>query len=150
MIRSTPVGFEADEETLKEMIYSIQQFKNLPIEGFVFGILKNNLVDQVQINKLVMAADPFPITFHKAIDLSDDLMNDLRWLNQFPQIDTILTSGGALNAIDGTDKILLMKKAFKGNIMAAGKISPEQLSSLHEKLGLDWYHGRSITGELGN
>jgi len=148
MIRSTPIGFEADDETLMEMIYSIQQFKNLPIEGFVFGILKNDLVDQVQVNKLVMAADPFAITFHKAIDLSTDLMNDIKWLNQFPQIDTILTSGGALNATDGIEQLLMMKKTFNGNIMAAGKISPEQLSSLHEKLGLDWYHGQNIVGQL--
>ena len=129
---------------------SIRQFKNLPIEGFVFGILKNNVVDQIQINKLVMAVNPFAITFHKAIDLSTDLMNDLRWLNQFPQIDTILTSGGALDAIDGIEQMRMMKKTFNGKIMAAGKIIPEQLPSLHEKLSLDWYHGRNIVGDLGN
>ena len=150
MIRSTPIGFEADEESLKEMVNSIQQFKNLSIEGFVFGILKNNVIDRLQMDRLVIAADPFAVTFHKAIDLSVDLMNDILWLNQFPLIDTILTSGGALNAVDGTDQILMMKKTFNGNIMGAGKIIPEQLSSLHEKLGLDWYHGRNIVGDPGN
>jgi copper homeostasis protein CutC len=77
-------------------------------------------------------------------------MNDLKWLNQFPQIDTILTSGGALNAVDGIEQILMMKKIFNGKIMGAGKIIPKQLSSLHEQLGLDWYHGRNIVGEHGS
>jgi copper homeostasis protein CutC len=41
MIRSTPIGFEASKENMDDMIDSIEQFKTLPIDGFVIGLLKN-------------------------------------------------------------------------------------------------------------
>jgi copper homeostasis protein len=93
---------------------------------------------------LLRHAYPFHVTFHKAIDMSDDIADDIGWLNQFAQVDTLLTSGGAIKAVDGIDNILEMKSIFKGQIMAAGKIVPEVLPPLHSALRLEWYHGRSI------
>jgi len=150
MIRSTPTGFEVNEELLDEMIYSIERFKMLPIEGFVAGLLKNGLVDRDAMEVILRHVDPLPLTFHKAIDESETVMDDVAWMNGFPGIDNILTSGGAIHAIEGMDRILLMKSIFKGTIMAGGKIIPQQITSLHKKLGLEWYHGRGIVGDLGN
>jgi len=148
MIRSTEEGFEADESDLQEMLESIDQFKTLPIDGFVIGVMNNNAIDREAMRQVIRHASPLPVTFHKALDESIQVMDDVRWLNEFKEIDTILTSGGAIHANDGAEKILEMKSIFRGTIMAGGKILPDQIRALHELLGLHWYHGRGIVGDL--
>lgn len=144
MVRATEVGYEADEKVLQQMIDSINILKKLPIDGFVMGVMKNNRIDRAAMKKLFAPAYPLPITFHKAIDLSEDIKDDIEWLNLFSQVDTILTSGSALQAVDGIAQINYLKSIFKGNVMAAGKITPGVLPRLHDQLQLDWYHGRAI------
>lgn len=144
MIRSTPGGFEINQEILDDMIYSIQEFKKLPIKGFVIGVLKNGVVDRKAMEKIFEHTFPLPTTFHKAIDESHTITEDLEWMNHVDAIDTILTSGGAENAFDGIETILKMKSVFKKTTMAGGKILPQHLEALHSKLNLEWYHGRNI------
>lgn len=144
MIRATETGYEADDLVIRMMMESILQFKCLSIDGIVIGLLKNHRIDQQGMLQLIEAAFPLKITFHKAIDLSVDVDADIQWLNQFSQIDTILTSGGAIRAIEGVQQMQRMKSMFKGQIMAAGKITPDVLPSLHKQLALQWYHGRAI------
>jgi len=144
MVRATTSGFEVDEHALQQMIESIQSLKVLPLDGFVLGVLKNNCIDRDAMQTLLQHAHPFPVTFHKAIDLSTNLSDDIEWLNQISQVDTILTSGGEVKAIDGVHSILSLKSIFKGHVMAAGKITPQVLPGLHEQLLLQWYHGRAI------
>lgn len=144
MIRATPNGFVTDPGILDEMISSIHQFRSLPIDGFVFGVLKNNKVDREAMNLLLEQSDPLPVTFHKAIELSSNIESDLKWMNGISSIDTILTSGGAENVLDGIEEILKMKSIFKKEMMAAGKIRPDQLLDIHERLELRWYHGQKI------
>lgn len=144
MIRATESGFEADPATCQEMINSIQSLKALPLDGFVLGVIKDNQIDREVMKILLQHAFPFPVTFHKAIDLIEDIAAEVGWLNQLSQIDTILTSGGAIRATDGVSAILQMKDLFKGQVMAAGKITPDVLPELHDHLQLQWYHGRAI------
>ena len=144
MIRATESGYAADPSVLQEMIDSISALKQLPIDGFVFGLMKDHRIDRASMMALIDHVGSFPVTFHKAIDASEDIRDDLKWLNQQEQVDTILTSGGADKAIDGIKTILEMKSLFHGQIMAAGKITPDVLPALHETLQLKWYHGRAI------
>jgi copper homeostasis protein len=138
------VGYETDEKAFLEMIYSIEKLKVLPLDGFVLGVLDKNKIDREKMKILLKAADPLHITFHKAIDCVEDVEAEIKWLNTFPQVDTILSSGKAVHASDGTEELIRMKKMFKKQIMAGGKVTPEILPSLHEKLDLQWYHGRSF------
>ncbi|HJW31174.1 MAG TPA: copper homeostasis protein CutC, partial [Saprospiraceae bacterium] len=133
-----------DEFILEKMISAIENFKSLSIDGFVIGLLQQDRIDREKMQKLINSALPFSVTIHKAIDLSSDPESDVKWLNQFETVDTILTSGGAVNAIDGVDQILKMKSWFKGEVMAGGKITGDILPTLHAQLGLRWYHGRNI------
>ena len=144
MIRATKEGFEVDTHQLVEMIRAINEFKHLPIEGFVLGVMKDRRVDRHAMTELLHHVTPFPVTFHKAIDLSEDMASDIDWLNQQPGIDTILTSGGAEHAVEGIPNILAMKSRFRGSIMAAGKIKPQDIEALDNELQLPWYHGSAI------
>ena len=144
MIRETEDGFSSDESILLKMESAIRAFKSIPIDGFVIGLTRNNRIDREATERLIDVCLPLPITIHKAIDQSTDVIDDLIWLNQFPTVDTILTSGGKATAREGIEEILKMKAVFKGNIMAAGKITNDQLPMLHDTLSLSWYHGRNI------
>jgi copper homeostasis protein len=149
MIRNTEDGYEADESILEKMLHSIDVYKKIPVDGFVIGVLKDHRIDRDAMKRIIERALPIPITFHKALDESCNIPDDIVWLKRFPVIDTILTSGGGNTAFDGAEKILQMKSIFNGTIMAGGKILPEQLDVLHERLDLKWYHGRGIVGDLG-
>ena len=144
MIRETENGFEANDQTLDQMIRAIEKFKTIPVEGLVLGVMKNRRIDKEAMTALIQIASPFSITFHKAIDHSEKIMDDIEWLNEFPIVDTILTSGGKEFASDGTDQILEMKNHFDRNIMAGGKITQQNLNAIHDVLQLRWYHGKNI------
>lgn len=148
MIRETEEGYEADDLILEKMLQSIEQIKKLPIDGFVIGVMKDHRIDRDAMKRIMLQASPIHITFHKALDESDQIPNDIEWLNAYVEIDTILTSGGAVTALTGAEKILQMKSIFRRTIMAGGKIIPEQLEVLHQMLNLKWYHGRGIVGDL--
>ena len=87
-----------------------------------------------------------PVTVHKAIDLSSDPESDIHALKGIAGVDSVLTSGGATMAIDGVAKIMAIQKLAEGNIniIAAGRITAENVEELHRELGLRAYHGRRI------
>jgi len=153
MIRETETGFESDERILGKMKLAIDQFKSLAVDGFVIGLLKDHRIDCDAMVQLIEVCSPFKITIHKAIDQSQDVYDDILWLNQYSEVDAILTSGGKATAKEGMEEILKMKNVFKGNIMAAGKITNDQLPFLHKQMQLKWYHGRNIlqaSGDVAN
>lgn len=148
LIRRTPVGYAADAKTLKDMRTDLRAFHALPVEGYVFGILRDGRVDIPAMEALLGETDGRPCTFHKAIDVSSNLAEDLELLNALTGVDTVLTSGGATRAITGIKGIRQISSAFRREVMGAGKILPEDLGPLHDALQLKWYHGRAIVGSL--
>ena len=144
MIRETEAGYEADDEVLQKMISAVGSFKEIPVDGFVFGLMKSGRIDRGKMEVLLQYASPIPVTFHKAIDASVDVMDDLQWMHQQSLIDTILTSGQMSTAEEGAENILSMKTISGKRIMPGGRITNDNVEALHEKLGLEWYHGRQI------
>ena len=144
MIRETEAGFDIDPMVFEKMKSSIEKFKQLQIDGFVIGVLKNGRLDNVMMEKLFVVCNPYSCTVHKAIDSSEQMMEDARWLNGFENVDTILTSGGKRTVMEGMEEILKMKEVFGKDIMAGGKVVKGNVKELHERLGLRWYHGRAI------
>ena len=144
MIRETEAGFDIDPMVFEKMKSSIEKFKQLQIDGFVIGVLKNGRLDKVMMEKLFDVCNPYSCTVHKAIDSSEQMMEDARWLNGFENVDTILTSGGKRTVMEGMEEILKMKEVFGKDIMAGGKVVKGNVEELHERLGLRWYHGRAI------
>ncbi|MCB0444027.1 MAG: copper homeostasis protein CutC, partial [Flavobacterium sp.] len=54
---------------LEQMKSEIETIKKLGVNGFVFGILKDDNTINIKQNKvLVELAKPFPCTFHRAFD----------------------------------------------------------------------------------
>ncbi len=146
MIRPRAGDFEYSEQELDEMKREIVAFKNLNIAGFVFGVLSSQHIDIGRTRSLAELASPFEICFHKAIDEVEDIIEAVEQLADIKQITRILTSGGASTAEKGIGTLQQMIDTASGkiSIMPAGKIRPENIDLLHQKLNAIEYHGRSI------
>lgn len=153
MIR-TSNAFQFSEEELKKQEQQILFCKKIALEntpgtleGIVLGFLKNDkTVDVKTTRRLAQLAAPLKVVFHKAIDATPDVLNAAEVLTTIPEITDILTSGGMPTAEEGSEVLneLVEKFGDRLDIISAGKVTPLNVKSLHEKIGGTWYHGRRI------
>lgn len=151
MIRSRGGDFQYSKTEIKEMTDHVIRLKKLPISGFVFGAtikdeVKQIHLDMISIKIIAAAAMPLPVTIHKAIDLCTDPLSEIPALKTIPNVTTILSSGGKDTAIDGLKTLTAMHQIAlpEINIIAAGKITYQNLKHLHQKLNFAYYHGKKI------
>ncbi len=151
MIRPRAGDFSYNDQELKRMKEDILYCKNLNVQGVVFGILnQNKTIDMENMKYLCDTADDLDITFHKAIDQTDSIIDEIDRLLAIDSISSILTSGGAYNAHAGSS---LLKKAVEKyqdiiTIIPAGSITKNNIHELHQIIGAKEYHGRKIVGDL--
>ncbi|MEP2026249.1 MAG: copper homeostasis protein CutC [Reichenbachiella sp.] len=151
MVRPRGGNFVYSKSEFTEMAQSIELFKNLGVQEIVLGLLtKQNEIDIESTKQLVALAHPMKVTFHKAIDELDDPVKGVRQLMKIPEITAILTSGGKSTAKEGAEVIKKMMAVAQGKIqiIAAGKITNENLKEIDQLIGADVYHGKLIVGSL--
>ena len=138
-------SFQATQDHISAMLDSIQMFQSMNFEGYVLGLLDGNKrVDWKNLEKLLVKNSDSKITFHKAIDSSTKILEDIKILNNYPSIDYILTSGGSKTALDGAEMILKMSEISNAKIMAGGSILMSNLEKVKKAIPLSAYHGRKI------
>ncbi|MCP2029585.1 copper homeostasis protein [Flavobacterium sp. HSC-32F16] len=149
IIRPRGGNFVYSDEELTEMKQDIKQYKKLGVDGFVFGILKENgKVNKKQNKELVHLAHPLSCTFHRAFDVVKDVEKSLEKVIECG-FKTILTSGQGVNVEEG---ILVLEKIQKlaGDrieIMPGGGLRSSNIKLLQEKLDLTFYHSSAITSD---
>jgi len=117
------------------------------LEGIVLGFLqKNKTIDIETTQRLAQLAAPLKVVFHKAIDETPNIFEATKILADISEVTDLLTSGGMPTAEEGSAVLSKLVVQFDGrlNIISAGKITPDNLELLHEKIGGEWYHGRRI------
>ena len=147
MIRSRPGNFTYNQNDVNTMLDSIEFCQKNGINEIAFGALNSNMkIDEKTINQIVSKYTGLKITFHKAIDLVDNQINEIQKLLKFNQIKAVLTSGGQKNAVDGQENIKKLSERFKDeiDIIAAGSITNKNIKKIHKTLGLKIYHGKKI------
>ena len=147
MIRSRPGNFTYNQNDVNTMLDSIEFCQKNGINEIAFGALNSNMkIDEKTINQIVSKYTGLNITFHKAIDLVDNQINEIKKLLKFNQIKAVLTSGGQKNAVDGQENIKKLSERFKDeiDIIAAGSITNKNIKKIHKTLGLKIYHGKKI------
>ena len=147
MIRSRPGNFTYNQNDVNTMLDSIDFCQKNGINEIAFGALNSNMkIDEKIINQIVSKYTGLNITFHKAIDLVDNQINEIQKLLKFNQIKAVLTSGGQKNAVDGQENIKKLSERFKDeiDIIAAGSITNKNIKKIHKTLGLNIYHGKKI------
>lgn len=147
MVRPRGGNFVYSKSEIEEMKRSIDFFKKQGIAGVVFGMLdENNEVDIELTKEMAAFANPLLVTFHKAIDDTPDLVRAVKQISQITDIQRVLTSGGKATAMEGASILREMKKAVAGKItiLAAGRVTKENLDAVHQAVGTSEYHGKRI------
>jgi len=147
MIRPKAGDFCYGRHEINEMFDDIAYFRSLDVYGVVLGVLNdNNTVDINLTNKLVKAAGKLDVTFHKAIDSCDNILEELRMIINNTRVSTILTSGGFKDAFAGHEVIKEMIKISGKNIsiIVAGSVTSDNILSLHKLIEGKQYHGKRI------
>lgn len=151
MIRPRAGDFVHTKAEIEQMASEIRKFKEAGVAEIVLGVLdESGQVNLEQLRYLAEKAAPLPITFHKAIDETNDPMRELERMTGVDNVRYILTSGKAATARQGSALIRKMTERFgdRFTIIAAGKVTDENLAELHELIGAREYHGRKIVGLL--
>jgi copper homeostasis protein len=142
IIRPRGGNFVYTEQDLDVMFKDIAEAKAREVDGVVMGVLTEaSNVDIARMRKLIDAARPLQVTFHRAFDICKDLDRALEDII-ISGADRILTSGGKADAMRGAAKIAqLQKKAGdRIRIMAGGGIRASNVHSLAMKTGVHEVH----------
>ena len=151
MIRPRGGNFVYHDQELDVMKDDILYCKRVNVSGIVLGVLKEDkTVDLIATRLLSDIASGLEITFHKAIDEVSSIFPELDRLRSIQAVTNVLTSGGADSAMEGCDTIKEMVNRYKGQltIIAAGKITEQNIIKVHQLTGAQEYHGRKIVGDL--
>lgn len=154
MIRPRGGNFVYSDSELEQMKSEIETIKKLGVNGFVFGILKDDKTINIEQNKvLVELAKPFPCTFHRAFDAVSNYEKALEDIISC-RFSTILTSGTFPNVMEGKEvlKQLVIQANNRIEIMPGGGLRSTNISELNETVKANWYHSSSITdgSEIAN
>ncbi|KZT08725.1 uncharacterized protein LAESUDRAFT_52045 [Laetiporus sulphureus 93-53] len=96
MIRPRTGDFCYTEDEVNIMIEDIRVFKEEGASGIVFGILtKEGSIDTARTTRLARVASPMQVCFHRAFDMTPNLLTALHDVRTIPHITRILTSGGS-------------------------------------------------------
>lgn len=147
MIRPRGGNFVYSDSEFQQMKNEIIQFKEINVNGFVFGILnKDNSINQVQNLELVELAKPFPCTFHRAFDEVSDAFQSLEEVIACG-FQTILTSGQQPNVMEGINQLkeLVSKANNRIVIMPGGGLRSTNIEVLQEQTKAIFYHSSAIT-----
>ena len=146
MIRPRGGNFVYSEDEISIMKEDILLCKQFGVQGVVFGLLtKDDKVDEKNTSELIGLARPMQVTFHKAFDELDDMNEALETLIRLG-VNRILTSGTRETALEGAVVLNPLIELAKGRItiVAAGRITKDNLSDLSRLIGTTEFHGRKI------
>lgn len=146
MIRPRGGNFVYSEDEIQQMIKDIHSFKDLDVNGYVFGCLTpENEVDIPNMQRLMAAAEGKPVTFHRAFD---NVRNPKKSLEDIISLGCthLLTSGNAENAFEGRFNIAKLVEQAAGRItIIAGKgIRKGNLEQIAEDSKAPQLHGTNL------
>lgn len=120
----------------------IELAKSEGADGVVLGVLRTDgRVDVERTRALVELAQPLSVTFHRAFDISANL------LEAFEDVcatgaDRLLTSGGKQECLQGIHTVAQLVRAADGRIkiMAGGRIGIDNAARIIEGTGVTEIH----------
>jgi copper homeostasis protein len=142
MIRPRGGDFCYSDLEFEQMKREIIAYKELLVDGFVFGILKpDGTIDTARTKELVALARPKKVTFHRAFDMCADplhAVDDLIALG----VDRILSSGQRQRAMEGAELLqqLILRAKNRIIIMPGSGINSSNIIELQDKTGAREFH----------
>jgi copper homeostasis protein len=133
MIRPREGDFTYDIHEVEVMKREIDLLGASGADGFVFGALQSNgKVDVHLTRELVAHCGGTPVTFHRAVDCTPNLLEAVEEIASCG-CERILTSGGRSSAPEARDVIIAMHESARGRIriMPGGGIKPDKFEDIY-------------------
>jgi copper homeostasis protein len=147
MIRPRGGDFLYSDVEIEIMLRDIAAAKAARAGGVVFGCLTaDGRVDAKLTERLIAAARPLSVTFHRAFDVTRDPMEALRTLIGLG-VDRLLTSGQEPNALEGAPLIRRLIEAATGRliVMPGGGITARNVARVLAETGASEIHFAALT-----
>ncbi|MEO1087359.1 MAG: copper homeostasis protein CutC, partial [Acidobacteriota bacterium] len=152
MIRPRGGDFLYSDAEVEAMLYDVGVAKDLGADGVVFGVLcADGTVDRDATARLIDAARPMSVTFHRAFDMTRDPFEALDALIELG-VDRLLTSGQEATVADGVELLtaLVERAGDRLVVMPGCGLTPRRRSALGFCPGrLAATHGRLPRGDGG-
>jgi copper homeostasis protein len=151
MIRPRGGSFVYSQEEQEIMAGDIKACLSAGIDGIAIGMLTAaGEVDLTGLHNLLKSAGNMQVTFHKAIDVTRDPVKEFIRLRDSGIIKRVLTSGGAPTAREGAGMIrkMIVHGSDRLTVVAAGKVTCDNLVELSQLIPAEEFHGRKIVGDL--
>jgi copper homeostasis protein len=142
IVRPRGGDFLYTEAEAQAMLYDIGMAKELGLHGVALGCLtKEGGVDVRLLRRLVAAAEPLSVTFHRAFDVCRDPYAALEQLIDCG-CERLLTSGGQPDAVRGIPLIaeLVQRAAGRIIVMPGCGIRAENIAEVESRTGAREFH----------
>ncbi|MGL4336327.1 MAG: copper homeostasis protein CutC [Turicibacter sp.] len=141
MVRHHAKSFKYSDEEIELMSKDISVIKSLGANGVVLGVLdEQGGISKIQLETLLESCKGLEVTFHKAID-ETDVVESVKILAKYPQVTTILSSGGTGNIMDNIENLKeMIKEANHINILIGGGLNLENVYTIKEKTHATNFH----------
>ena len=142
MIRPREGDFLYSSSEIEIMLSEIYHAKQMGVQGVVLGVLtKQAQIDQGVLHSLMQEAKGLQVTFHRAIDCCDNAEQAIDNIMQ-AGCQRVLTSGLAINALDGSNVIKSMVKQSQGklSIIAASGVNAVNVKQIIAETGVNEVH----------
>ena len=142
MLRPRRGDFTYSEAEFEILLCDLNRMKKAGANGFVTGFLTpDGNIDLGRITKVVQAAAPLEVTFHRAFDWCADPFRALEELIS-AGVRRILTAGQQSNAADGLEFICALNAQAAGriSIMPGAGIAPHNIHDILSKSQVSEVH----------
>ncbi|MCK2017302.1 copper homeostasis protein CutC [Peribacillus frigoritolerans] len=142
MVRPHSQSFCYTQKDLEIMKKDIQIIRSLGANGVVLGALnEKNEINRPYLEELLTVCEGLEITFHRAIDDTHDPVISAEMLAKYPEITTILTSGGDGDFPSRMKTIQQMKRVCGDIAILVGSgLNKDNILSIHSELHTGHYH----------
>lgn len=132
IVRPRGGDFLPDADEFAAMLIDIATAREEGADGVVFGCLTlEGAVDVPRTRRLIEAARPMSVTFHRAFDMTADPFAALEALVELG-VDRVLTSGQAASVLEGLPLIteLVERAGSRLIVMPGGGITPHNVGRI--------------------
>lgn len=162
MLRDAESFYVADRDQREALCRRARELHGLPVDGLVLGFLRRDGNGRPEIDlellELILAEIPdLPVTFHRASEELPDPGLAIDILRPYPQIETLLTSGGAGAWAEKAARLAAWadRAAPEKTILVGGGVDEEAIRALRPVTPLHAFHvgqavreGRRIDGPV--
>jgi copper homeostasis protein len=147
MLRESVCFTVNDNAERRRLCTKTRELSELAVDGLVLGFLRDQRIDEPMLEDILSCAPNLRVTFHRAFEELQDPFAAITTLKKYPQVDCILTSGGAA---DWPQKIELLAQceAAAGpeiSILVGGGVDFQAIELLQKSTGIRAFHmGRAV------